>query len=569
MKNSKILFGLLGLMLAIFLISNVSAITTSHGEWQDRSSSLSITNGQSAGFNVYFESTTTPFTVSIELRDLNHLDSQGNPTLVHSFINGPAPNTPCGNNCYFNSAPIQITPAIYSSTGSFLLILSSTDRQGTSTTSLSLTVNPLPPPVNHAPVITSIPNQAINENLSYSYQAVATDADNNTLTYSLSGAPAGFTISSSGLITGTAPIVSADTSFTIFVQVSDGIASVSQTYILTVNNIPPPVNHAPVITTTPVTSVNEGSLYSYDVNAIDSDGDTLTYSLVHAPSWLSINPSTGLVTGTAPIVSADTSYPIVVHVSDGINGVIQPYTLTVLNIPIINHAPVITILGSNPITIQAGFVYVDAGATASDAEDGNLTASITKTSNVNVYIIGNYSVVYSVTDSLGSTVTATRNVHVVDTTAPVITLNGANTITIIQNSTYTELGATALDNYDGFLSVNITGSVNTNVIGTYTITYRAIDSHGNSATPKTRTVNVVSSGSSSLGPSSVTGKTVNPYVDVYEQQYQAQLNKINPQIDLGKPQTPSKTAGFTLFLIIIAILILGLGITIFVLIRKR
>jgi hypothetical protein len=38
-------------------------------------------------------------------------------------------------------------------------------------------------------------------------------------------------------------------------------------------------NSAPVIESTPITSVKEGALYTYEVEAIDPEGDTLTYAL--------------------------------------------------------------------------------------------------------------------------------------------------------------------------------------------------------------------------------------------------------------------------------------------------
>ena len=79
-----------------------------------------------------------------------------------------------------------------------------------------------------------------------------------------------------------------------------------------------------------------------------------------------------------------------------------------------------------------------------------------------------------------------------DVTAPVITLNGAATVTYVAGTTtpYNDLGATAIDNIDGDVSGNIvtTGSV-PNQMGTYTITYTAIDSNGNTSVA-TRTVNV-------------------------------------------------------------------------------
>ncbi len=92
---------------------------------------------------------------------------------------------------------------------------------------------------------------------------------------------------------------------------------------------PPPANNPPTITSSPVTSVNENSAYSYDVDAIDLDGDNLTYSLTTAPSWLSINSSTGVISGTAPDLSSDTTADVTVQVTDGTDTVSQNYTITI------------------------------------------------------------------------------------------------------------------------------------------------------------------------------------------------------------------------------------------------
>ena len=96
---------------------------------------------------------------------------------------------------------------------------------------------------------------------------------------------------------------------------------------------------------------------------------------------------------------------------------------------------------------------------------------------------------YNVTDDSNNTGTATRTVNVVDQTLPVITLTGGN-VTIEAGGSYTELGATASDNYYTGLSVTPTGAVNTSAVGTYTITYSATDDSNNTGTA-TRTVTVV------------------------------------------------------------------------------
>ena len=73
-----------------------------------------------------------------------------------------------------------------------------------------------------------------------------------------------------------------------------------------------------------------------------------------------------------------------------------------------------------------------------------------------------------------------------DTVFPVITILGDNPASVELGSTYTDAGATS----DGGESVSSSGSVDTNTVGTYTITYSASDAAGNTSTA-TRTVNVV------------------------------------------------------------------------------
>jgi hypothetical protein len=79
------------------------------------------------------------------------------------------------------------------------------------------------------------------------------------------------------------------------------------------------------------------------------------------------------------------------------------------------------------------------------------------------------------------------NSDTADTTAPVITLKGNNPISVTLGQEYIDAGATAIDNVDGTLPVEIDNPVDSNTVGTYTVKYSAIDSAGNSST-LTRTV---------------------------------------------------------------------------------
>ena len=143
-------------------------------------------------------------------------------------------------------------------------------------------------------------------------------------------------------------------------------------------------------------------------------------------------------------------------------------------------APVITVIGDNPATVELGTTYEDEGATADGGE------TVTSVSDVDSNTVGSYTVTYSATDPSGNTGTATRTVNVVDTTAPVITVIGDNPATVELGTTYEDEGATA----DGGETVTSVSDVDSNTVGSYTVTYSATDPSGNTGTA-TRTVNVV------------------------------------------------------------------------------
>lgn len=77
-----------------------------------------------------------------------------------------------------------------------------------------------------------------------------------------------------------------------------------------------------------------------------------------------------------------------------------------------NHAPVITILGDNPMTVILNHDFVDPGATADDGEGHDITSLIMATGTVDTSNVGTYSRTYTVSDSQGLSDTETRVVNV-------------------------------------------------------------------------------------------------------------------------------------------------------------
>lgn len=150
--------------------------------------------------------------------------------------------------------------------------------------------------------------------------------------------------------------------------------------------------------------------------------------------------------------------------------------------------PLIFFKGSRVMTVELGSKFTEPGAYAKD--NSGITPSLRIYRTVNTSVIGTYKLIYVSYDAAGNKASTIRTVNVVDTTAPVITLTGSNTVNVEINTTYTELGATVTDNSGAALTATISGSVDTTKLGTYTVTYTATDASGNTGTV-TRTVNVV------------------------------------------------------------------------------
>lgn len=153
-----------------------------------------------------------------------------------------------------------------------------------------------------------------------------------------------------------------------------------------------------------------------------------------------------------------------------------------------NVPPTLVLNGDDQITLECGTAFTDPGATASVCGS---PVTVTTTGAANPHMPGIYTITYSATAN-GFTTEATRIVTVEDNTAPVITLNGANPLQVGFGTTFTDPGATASDGCAGNLtaSIVVTGSVDTNTVGFYALTYSVSDPSGHSDT-KVRTVEVL------------------------------------------------------------------------------
>jgi hypothetical protein len=154
-------------------------------------------------------------------------------------------------------------------------------------------------------------------------------------------------------------------------------------------------------------------------------------------------------------------------------------------------APVISLIGNDTILMEVYGNINDPGTTVSDNYYMGLKV-ITDSSLVNRNVIGIYKMLYTSTDSANNTGYATRWVIVGDSSRPVITLNGDDTVRVDVYNQYYEPGAKVTDNYcTSGLQWQVDMYPPTNNLATYTLTYTAVDCTGNLALPVKRVVQVI------------------------------------------------------------------------------
>jgi MYXO-CTERM domain-containing protein len=134
-------------------------------------------------------------------------------------------------------------------------------------------------------------------------------------------------------------------------------------------------------------------------------------------------------------------------------------------------APVITLIGDASVSVEVGNAYVDAGATAEDAVDGDISASITADSSVDVDTVGTYTVTYSVSDAAGNAaVEVTRTVSVVLGTPSTSSTAVLSRSALIANGTdSTTVTVTALNDQGGALrQMTVSGSFGLGSVSAFT-----------------------------------------------------------------------------------------------------
>lgn len=234
--------------------------------------------------------------------------------------------------------------------------------------------------VNTAPTITSSPVLVGVTDRTYIYPAIAIDAEDDTLVWTLQSGPAGMTIDSGTNVIRWTPRTDQLGQYPVVVRVTDGLNTSTQHFNLQIedsNELIDPNdptlgtrgNRPPIVTSTPSFFANVGFDYQYAVIAFDPDEDTLSYELAgEVPAGMTVNDEGILV--WQPEVADEGTYQLGVLVRDRYGAsTVQSFALEVA----INTAPTIDSLPPESLVRGSILRYF---ASASDLDGDTISWSI-------------------------------------------------------------------------------------------------------------------------------------------------------------------------------------------------
>lgn len=382
---------------------------------------ITVTVTGSSGNNLAPTITSTPIFAGSEnvsyQYDVEATDPDAGDVVSFSLTNPPA-----GMEIITESGLITWIPTT-AQIGTHAITVVATDMAGlTDTQTFNLVISD----VNEAPLITSIAITTATENSTYSYDVEATDGDvGDSITFSLTTQPEGMTIvPETGLIEWTpSPDQVQDTNVTVVATDLAG-ATNEQSFMISVID----VNNAPEIRSVPVTAGKELEAYSYQIDAVDADGDTLTYELTQRPASMTIS-ETGLIEWT-PAYGDRGEHNVSFVVTDVANAsVSQDFVIDVELLP--NNAPTADaaiVTGNEDSIIAVTLSGSDSDgdsltyAVASQPSNGVLTGTVPNLSYTpNTDFNGSDSFTFTVSDGLDTSTAATISLTILNVNdAPVV-----------------------------------------------------------------------------------------------------------------------------------------------------
>jgi len=299
--------------------------------------------------------TSTPPTTAPEDVELVYtieaVDDNGD-TISYSLDSGP------GGMTVDSLGVVRWTPSQSDVDSTFTVTIGLTDTGGASNThTFTFVVDN----TNDAPVAAAVSDTTATEDVLFQLALTAVDEDpaDTTFTFSLTTAPDSVAIDSLNRLVWT-PVQSDVGVHALTVRVTDAGGAVDSTsFALTVIE----VDDVPTISSSPDTTAPEDALYEYAVEAVDEEAGTLSYSLVTAPTGMTVD-SLGVVSWT-PALADTGAHTVALAVADPAGQTVeQSYQLQVLEV---NDPPVILV--RSPVDT---LVLIDPGQSVQfdlDSED--------------------------------------------------------------------------------------------------------------------------------------------------------------------------------------------------------
>lgn len=168
--------------------------------------------------------------------------------------------------------------------------------------------------INNPPSILNIPDLTIYSNQQFQYQVIASDANGDSLVYSLDNNPTWLNINTTGLINGT-PSNSDVGNTEVYLIVDDLKGGVARdTFQVSVE-----LNLPPIFANVNDTTIEATKRFEYQLVATDPENDALVFNFLSSNYWLNLDEETGFLAGT-PSIDDTAEYYLSIQVSDNKGG---------------------------------------------------------------------------------------------------------------------------------------------------------------------------------------------------------------------------------------------------------
>jgi hypothetical protein len=174
-----------------------------------------------------------------------------------------------------------------------------------------------------APAIATIPAKSYIEGAAVNLPLKSFVTSSATVTYTATGLPSGWVLDpATGIVTGTAPAFPAGP-YSITLSAKNSTGTTTKAFAVTITAA------APTIATIPDQSVDSGDPVSIDTSTYVTSNAPVTYSADGLPAGVTIDPTTGLISGTSD--SPDV-YTVTLHATNSGGATTKDFNLEIVDV---------------------------------------------------------------------------------------------------------------------------------------------------------------------------------------------------------------------------------------------